>query len=126
MAELVRDFALDDDGDLAVVNGDFTTVSGRDATTQGVKIRVQTFRGEIWLDQDKGVDYFNAVFVKNADPLVVREQIKDEIAATPDVITVIGAQLEFADANDPRHASIKFRYRDAFSTLPVDDTTSVP
>lgn len=92
-------------GDLAVVNGDFATVSGPPAVVQGAQIRVSTVQGEIWLDQSQGVDYAY-ILDKNADPVVVRELLREALADTPDVTNVAGQQLQTDGAT--RTASINF------------------
>ena len=45
--EPVRDFLLDDSGDLAVVNGDLGFARGQVAVKQGIAVRVKSFLGEI-------------------------------------------------------------------------------
>lgn len=124
MADPVRDFAIDDSGDMAFANGDRAVVAGAAAVRQAVKIRVRIFLGEILLDQGRGVDYLNQILIKNADPLVVRELIKDRIASVPDVTAVVGADLQLDRAT--REATIRYSYRDVYSTNPVQDIVVVP
>jgi hypothetical protein len=92
----IRDFLMDSNGDKAVVNGDFATIADGAAVPQGVAIRVRFMLGEYYLDQEIGVDYLNKILVKNPDPLIVREILREAIAATPDVTEVIGAALQLA------------------------------
>lgn len=122
MANPVRDFGVDANGDMAFANGDRVTVAGEDAVKQGISIRVKMYRGEVFCDQDIGIDYVNAVLIKNPDPLVVREMIKSEIASVPDVTAVTGAQLV---VDSSRNGTISFTYRDVYSTSPIDDTVKV-
>lgn len=122
MADPIRDFALDDSGDMAVANGDRATVSGLDAVRQACKVKVQLFLGEIFLDQSLGVDYLNQVLVKNPDPLVVRELIRARLASVADVTEVVGAQLVKLPE---RGASLSYQIRTVYSATPVTDTVQV-
>lgn len=123
-ASLVRDFALDADGDIATDGGDFSTVEKEAAVLQGIRIRVLTFLGEIWLDRSLGVDYLNQILIKGPDPLVVRELVRQAIADTPDVLEVVAANLVGPDAN--RKASIRYKVRTTFSAKPVEDSVNLP
>jgi len=124
MADPVRDFALDDDGDMAVANGDRVVVAGQDAVAQACKVKLKLFLKEIFLDQSLGVDYLGVVLVKNPDPIVVREAIRARLLSVADVIEVVGAQLLFSDPNDPRSASIAYSIRTNYSQTPITDTVS--
>lgn len=124
MADPVRDFKVDDNGDLDFTGGDQQLVSGEAAVRQGVRVKVKTFLQEIFLDQSKGVDYLNVVLIKNPDPLAVREVIRERIASVADVTDVIGSQLDL-DAST-RQGTIRFRYRTVYSQTPITDTVSVP
>lgn len=119
----VRDFLMDENGDLAVRNGDFATVSDAAAVNQGIKIRTRMFLGEYWLDESIGVPWFQEILIKNADPLVVRELIREAIASTPDVVAVIGAQLQQLPN---RAAQIGYRVQTAFSTNPISAVIDIP
>lgn len=91
---MVRDLALDEDGDIAVVNGDFATVADLEAVPQGIAIRVRFFFGECWLDESIGVMWLEKILgVKGADPLLVRELIREAIADTPDVTDTASSDL---------------------------------
>lgn len=119
----VRDFLLDDDGNLAVVNGDFATISDADAVLQGIKIRLRLFAGEYWLDEAEGVPWIDQILVKNPDPLVVRELLRQAIAATPDVLEVTSTALEIDDAT--RAASISFAVTTIYSPDPVTGEVTI-
>lgn len=122
MADLARDFLQDATGDLAAVAGDFATVAGQAAVLQGIRVRVQTFLGEIFLNQDLGVDWLNQILVKNPDAIVVRELLREAIADTPDVTDVIGAQLrKVVD----RSYVINFKVLTVFSSTPLEGSVEV-
>jgi hypothetical protein len=124
VADPVRDFALDDDGDLDFTGGDRVLISGAAAVQQAVRVKVKTFMREIFLDESIGVDYLNVVLIKNPDPLAVREAIRERIASVADVTEVVGSNLELDRST--REATIRFQYRTVYSQTPVTDVVSVP
>lgn len=124
MADPIRDFALDDDGDRAFANGDSALVAGAAAVKQGIRIKLQVFLGEVYADQTLGVDYLNEILIKSPDPLLVRDRLKTRIESVADVAQVVGANLTID--RPTRTGAIRFKYRDAYSTSPVEDTVTVP
>jgi hypothetical protein len=119
----VRDFKSDSDGEWVIENGDFATVADAEAVPQGIRIRVGMFLGECYLDESIGVDYIDSVFIKNADPLLVRSLIERAISGTPDVTNVIGAQL----VNEGGRAySIAYTADTIYADEPLASTVAVP
>jgi len=122
VADLVRDFLADDSGDLAVVNGDFALVAGADAVPQGIDCRVKAFLGEIYLDETQGVAWVEDILVKNPDPIVVREAIRDAILDTPDVTDVISQDFTLVG----RDATTDYSVATVYSTETLTGSTKVP
>ncbi len=118
----VRDFLATEDGEWAVVNGDFARAAGAVAVPQGIRIRLGMFLGECYLDESVGVDYIKQILVKNADPLVVRSLLQEAIADTPDVTAVAGSDL----IQDGRDASVAYMADSVYSTQPFSETVKVP
>ena len=83
---------------------------------------VGIYRGEIIENQAIGVDWVARLGNKLTDPFVLREEIRERIASVPDVISVVGSQI-VTDEN--RRGSVRFRFRDAFSTSSVDGETVI-
>ena len=81
-----RDIALDGNGDWQVTAGDLVLVAGQAAILQAIRIRLQFFKGEWFLDEDAGVPYFQSVLVKNPDPNLLQTIFRDAILATPGVL----------------------------------------
>lgn len=123
MADPVRGWALDEDGDLDVVGGRFVPLAGRDATKQGALVRARMVQGDCYLDITRGVPYAELLSEKGVDPLVLREAIRERIASVPDILQVNGSQI-LVDSG--RVGRVKYRFRDKFSTEPVDDEVKVP
>jgi len=123
MADPVRDFLMDANGDLAAVGGDFATVAGAEAVPQGIKVRVRSFLGEIYLDEAQGIDYLGTVLEKGTDPLVARELVAEAIVDTPDVTSVVGAEIVVDAA---RQATVNYQATTIYSEVPAVDQVKVP
>jgi len=126
----IRDLLQDAAGDLAVVDGDFAVAGGDTdevnlaAVQQGVGIRLRMLKGECFLDESKGVDYFGKILRKNPDPNTVRTELSVAITSTPDVLNVTDAGL--VEDGATRMASIDYTIRTAYSTTPVTGTVATP
>jgi hypothetical protein len=90
-----RDILLDDAGNRLLSGNDYAIADGLPAVGQGIATRVKLYRGEYWLDESLGVEWFGKVLVKNPNPLVIRAEIAAAIAAQPDVSTVRGVSYTF-------------------------------
>lgn len=123
MADPIRDFALDASGDMATSGGDLSVVAGLAAVQQAVQITVKVILGEIFADQSVGIDYLNQILIKNPDPLVVRQLIRDRIINIPDVTDCTGANLIID--RTARTGTIKYYIRTVYSTSPVVDSVTL-
>lgn len=119
----IRDFALDDDGDIAVVNGDFAAVADEEAVVQGIAVRLRSFLAECWLDEAQGVDWIGKILIKGADPLLVRELLREAVADTPDVLEVASS---FVEQQPDRSARVYYRVRTVYSTQPLSQEVPLP
>ena len=54
--------AVDSDNDIYLVNGDLATTEGKNARTQIISAALRTRRGELKLDIDRGIPYFETIF----------------------------------------------------------------
>ena len=54
--------AVNDENDIYLVNGDIATADGKDARTQIISAALRTRRGELKLDIDRGIPYFETIF----------------------------------------------------------------
>lgn len=123
MADPVRDFKIDEDGEWVVSNGDFVKTSGQEAVEQSIRVSLGLFLGECYLDDSAGTDYLDSINIKNPDPLVVREILRQRIARVPDVTNVVGAQLV---DDGGRQASIAYAYDSVYSEETLTDQADVP
>lgn len=120
----VRDFKSTDDGEWYTENGDFATIADAEAVPQGIRIRVGMFLGECYLDESVGIDWIDKINIKNPDPLLVKLLIGAEIAETPDVTNVVGADLLLDRAT--RDASISYQVDTIYSEEPFTGQAGVP
>lgn len=113
MSDPVRDFLLDANGHLAVVNGDFATVSGQLAVKQGIGVHLKMFLGDCFLDESQGIDYFGQVLIKDADPAIVSSILANAILDVTDVTQVSASDLELTPQRD---SSVHYEVVDVYST----------
>lgn len=96
------DLVLDSDGDL-VVDTDAHFTTGLLAVSQGARIRLQMFKGEWFLDLDKGVPWLPNDIVADVDAILgqrfnevkVRGAIRPILQDTPGVITINKLDISF-------------------------------
>lgn len=117
----IRDILLDDAGNRVLQGGTgYGFADGTQAVKQGIACRVRLFRGEVWLDEDLGVDYLGRVFVRGASPAVINGEVSAAIAATPDVTAV--RETSFA-VDAERHATIDYTVSSTAGTTSGTVTT---
>lgn len=121
MADPVRDFALDEDGDIDITGNDFNVVAGREATQQGAQIRVKFYYQECYLDESLGIRWVERLGSKTTDPIVLREEVREAIAETPDILEVVGTQI--VEVN--RRGRVRYSYRDVYTRGAVSNETVV-
>jgi len=92
----VADLKLDENGDLEIgPDGDLIIVTGIDAIRQHLRIRLQFFRGEWFLDTRLGIPYFEEVLIKAPDLNVVQSLLREAVRETPGVISITSFELDF-------------------------------
>lgn len=98
-----------DTHDLLITNGDLSLVEKSEQIAQNLKIRLQFFSGEWFLDTTKGLPFYSDILVKNPNIPDVDALIKAEILDTPGVLEL----LEFISSytNASRTYSINFKVR---------------
>ena len=107
MATLV-DLALDETSwDIYTENRDLAVVSGIDAIKQNLRQRFQTFLGENEYDISAGIPYFQDIFKKNPDPILVRSAFVDVAVETPGVLELTNLELDLDKST--RELTITFR-----------------
>jgi len=97
------DIALNNDGDLDLANADMYFVTGVDSVAQFLKQSLKFFLTEWFLDETKGMPYYDEVFVKNPNPIVISSLFKTKILKTPGVLEL----LEFSIGLDTEFRSLQ-------------------
>ena len=96
---MAQDILLDDTGDLALVGGDLVLAGGADALLQHVRMRLQFFLGEWFLDDPTdpqiGTPLFQKVLIKNPDRGVLESVFRDRILGTPGIKDVTALSLDY-------------------------------
>ena len=103
---LTGDLTLTGDGSQILFTE--TTV---DTLEQRIRTRLQTFRGEWYLDEGLGVPYFEEVMAKNPDVDRVRALLMTELAAVPGVGQILDFTVGFERAD--RRFTVNFKCRSA-------------
>lgn len=89
------DFLMDENGDLAIVDGDLALVTGVDATVQFLVQSLRLFLSEWFLDETAGFPYYDEVFVKNPNPAALDSLFKTYIIDLPGVEQLLDFSLNF-------------------------------
>jgi hypothetical protein len=108
------DLLLDDDGDIVVVE-DLRLSSGVAAVAQGIRIRIQSFRGEWFLDLDDGVPYWQDLLGAKFNELRARAAFRDAITSAPGVVQLLSLEVGFDGAT--RTLTVAWEVRTAFGDL---------
>ena len=103
------DIKLDEDGDISLVNGDAQTTSiGAEDLAQRLRIRLNTFQGEWFMDNTLGIDWWNRVMGKNRSKMAVDALIQDAILKEPDALQIVSYT---SSISADRKFSCSFRVR---------------
>ena len=103
------DIKLDEDGDISLVSGDAQTTSiGAEDLAQRLRIRLNTFQGEWFMDNTLGIDWWNRVMGKNRSKMAVDALIQDSILKEPDALQIVSYT---SSISTDRKFSCSFRVR---------------
>jgi len=87
----LADIALDLDPnsptyrDVKMSGGDLQIVDGKEAILQNILQRLRIYLGEWFMDNTKGIDYFNQILVKNPQQSKIDAIIINQILSVPGV-----------------------------------------
>lgn len=116
--------ALNKDGDLSVDNNVFSFVSGIDYVAQCLKIRLQFFLGEWFLNTTIGVPYFQEILVKNPNRIAVNNYIKMTILQSPNIQQITQYNADF-NVGQERQLKIQFTAITNYGVLNFNETFTV-
>ena len=69
------------------------------AVAQRIRVRLQFFLGEWFLDKRQGMPYFQAILIKNPDLTLVQSIFRRAILGTPGVLAIAKLRTSFDRAN---------------------------
>lgn len=82
--------------DLIIENFQYKEISTKtEDLTQRIKIKLLTFKGEWFLDEDYGIPYFQDIFVKGITKEGVDDIFRVAISNEPDVVALTEYSSEF-------------------------------
>ena len=87
---MAHDVQLDNNGDIPIRTA---YITGPDLVRQRIKIRLNTWRGEWFLDQRLGLPFLEWKQQKPPDVNVIRALIQREIRTTPGVVGVANLEV---------------------------------
>lgn len=90
---MTYDIRLNSDGDLPIRTEHIT---GPDLVAQRIRTRLQTFRGEWFLDERRGLPYPQWKQDRPVDIEAIGARIRREIRQTPGVIRVVTFEAKFS------------------------------
>lgn len=113
------DIAIDNNNDLLISNYDFALVTGIDAIAQELKIKLQWFLGEWFLDLSAGVPYLDEILIKNPNLVDIESFLKAYILDTRGVKELLS--FTYVLDNRLRELKIKFTAMTDSGLLKFDD-----
>lgn len=116
----MSDIRQTNDGDIAIVGNDVVLVTGLEEIGQRLTQRLRTFRGEPFLAQDEGVEYFEEVLKKNANSTIIESIFKRETSNTPGILEIEKFNIE--KDNSTRVTTITIRAKTISGTLETEVT----
>lgn len=109
----IADFKFNEDTwDLVIENNDLVAVTGLEAVRQNLRQRLGMFKGEWFLNLQKGVPYFQEIFKKDYSPSEVDAAFKITILNTPGVLELLDYNLELDNVTGKMNLSFKVRSYD--------------
>lgn len=105
----MSDIRLDFTHDLDLTNTlhNLTLVEGEEAIQQQLRIRMQFFLAEWFLDTREGIPYYRDILIKNPNLAVVRDVFRKAIITTPGIVEV--EDLTVTLDTKTRTATVSFR-----------------
>lgn len=104
----MSDIRLDFSHDLDLFRSELSLVQGEEAIQQQLRIRLQFFLGEWFLDTQVGVPFYRDILIKNPNLALIRDVFRRAIITTPGIASVEELNVEITD-KALRVLSVSFR-----------------
>ena len=105
-------YAIDDNHDMHVLNGQIARVSLSDAIMQLIKTRLLTVQEEWFMDLSAGLPWYTKMLVKPTDLYKIRSYLSKEIVATEGVDSLLSIELQYN--SEERKLDVEFKYTDTY------------
>jgi hypothetical protein len=105
-AQVVDLELVEDTNDLNFESRDLTVVSGSALVAQRLKVALQLFKGEWFLDAEQGVPWYQEILEKGVDTNVIDSILRDKVIKTPGVNRILEWSSEIDAAT--RTVSVAF------------------
>ena len=103
----ITDFGLDDEGDEYADATGLAMTGDLPGIKQQVTLRIGFFKGEWFLDEERGVPWYEEIIVKNPNLIRIREIFRDAILSVTGIREVTFMDLLFSAYT--RTLSVNFR-----------------
>ena len=102
-----KDILLNANGDVDMSTGDLQFTTGLQALEQSIRIRLQFYANEWFLDPTAGLPYYRDVLKKNPDPATLKAVFRAALLETPGVTNVDALDLSLDSVT--RRLTVTFR-----------------
>lgn len=106
MFKRVTDFGLDADGDMCADALGLAMTGDAPGIRQQVQLRLGFFRGEWFLDDDRGIPWFDRILIKNPDLVDAQDIFRTAILSVRGVLDVQYLNLSYTGR---RQAALDFK-----------------
>lgn len=100
----MKDFKVDNHGDLVIAKNDLQFVQNKDLTAQKCRLVLSTNKGEWLLNRDEGIN-FNAILVKNPNRDEIIDTVRDGLRQIDDTFEITEYTFEVIK----RHLILTFK-----------------
>lgn len=111
------DLALDPNGDLEVTT-DARFTEGLESVTQGIRVRIQKFKGEWFLDLLRGLPWYQDILGQKFSEIKTLSAFRTEILLTPGTLEI--TRLTAAFDRSTRVLDVDWQALTEFGLTPVD------
>lgn len=115
------DLRLDDNQDLVFYDNDLQlTTTVAESLAQRLKVKLLTFYGEWFLDEDYGIDYFGSIFGKNRSKEAIDTIFQEAVLSEKDVTSIVYFKSHIENQGRIYKLSFSVTTNDSAEAIPVD------
>lgn len=90
----MEDLLLDSTGDLAIEGDDLVLSRGIESVKQRIRMRLRTFKGEVFIDQTLGTPHFDSTFARRPDLDLIKSVYRQVIGESEGVVEILSLTVE--------------------------------